>query len=435
MSVSKVQDCHRAWLVIVTTLLLSSRLYAQGQEAQARLNLGKTFVDTAIGISVEDLQAGVSILNTLREQREQFCENEKTHNHRSSDDTMAGYCGWHHAVPTQLRKELPRSGYDEITDVYSPPYPPYNLNRLQSGLAMQSFVPIGSVKGGSDSLKRWNVLADTGELFNCHDPAEIPNDPANRLPDDVAGRDSGSSGFRVVAWLRSDQQRAASSTQACLALVRNPPKQRLSFLSVCEILNLNGISGAPERCFPIAASSHSNQWILAGTATYYVLLADNGRPDFAVNLFGYKGNRAAELDTGPSLEVEDVLKAAETAMSHSPLLLTTKIKSNVLGVAAQRTSTVLGDRWNEQVTVRVDVSDTPVTAGGKVTEHNFELEVSTSILVNEQKDPNPTHWHAPNPGQAEAWNEAIRQRLTQEISHLCPQPGRKDDFTVICKSP
>jgi hypothetical protein len=434
MNPSKFFGWLHVRLITLATFMLSSTLCGYGQETQSKLSLGETLVDTPLRISVEDLQRGLKALNDLRQEREQFCKKEKNEKPQTTDPIIGGFCSWHQAVPQELRKELPISGYDQISDILWPPYSSYNLNRLQEGLDLQSLVPIDSVKDGRNTLRKWNLLADTGELFNCHDPVAIPNDPANKVPDNVASYNSGS-GFRLASSHLPSQQRFAPTTRACLAVVRNTPKQLLHFLTVCEVLNISEVSGAPERCFPIAASSKSDVWILATTALYYVQLADNGKPDFTVNLFRYKGNRAAELDSGASLHMEDVLKAAEIAMSGPPLMLTTTIKSNVLGVAARRGSPVLGRPWNEQVTVRVDVSDIPIQGNGGVTGHNFELEVSTSILVNEQKDPDPSHWHAPTPAQAQAWNDVIRQRLSQEISHLCPHAGRKDDFTVVCKNP
>jgi hypothetical protein len=68
---------------------------------------------------------------------------------------------------------------------------------VQDGLYLQSFVPVESAKDGVDTFKRWSGLANTGELFDCHDPDQILNDPANRVPDNVASYNR--IGFRLGA--------------------------------------------------------------------------------------------------------------------------------------------------------------------------------------------------------------------------------------------
>jgi hypothetical protein len=63
---------------------------------------------------------------------------------------------------------------------------------------------------------------------------------------------------------------------------------------------------------------------------------------------------------------------------------------------------------------------------------DYDLEVSTTILVNQQKDSDPKHWHQPDPAQTQVWTDAIKQRLREELSHLCASPRQPDDFKLVC---
>jgi hypothetical protein len=170
-------------------------------------------------------------------------------------------------------------------------------------------------------------------------------------------------------------------------------------------------------------------WVLGEVGSCYVLLADLGRPDFTVNLFRYRVERLAVFQATSSTRPDAVLFAAQRALQASPLSLQTRTKIGVLGISPRRTSTVLGNRWNEEVTVRIDVSESEGPLDPKV--HDFSFEVSTSIAVNEQKDKD--HWHQPSPAQTKTWSDAVRIQLLNELTRLCVHPSSQDNFTIVCQ--
>jgi len=389
--------------------VLLGKLCASGQVAGAGVSIGETFVDTSFDITLEKLQLTERVLNDLRQEQHRFCQ---------KNNMKESYCVWIHSMPPEFG-----DGVDNIQFLYSPPYHAYDLGRIKSVFVMRTLVPVQSVSDGSSTLHKWNQMADAGDLFGCYDPVLI-----ERVP-----RTTNGATLRPTS---TRQEKGADVTPAkCLVIVRNHPRRPPRVLSICEVVYINGVAGAPESCFPIAASFKSSDWMLADVALVSIIVADNGTPDFLVHLFHSPRVGTAFLKSNTSLQVQDVLKVAEIAMSGPPLLLTTRIKNDVLGVAPRRTSTVLGRPWNEQVTVRIDVTESRETENDQATGHNFTLEVATSILVNEQKDADPSHWHAPSPAQAQSWNDAIRKRLTEEMNNLCPHAMRKDDYTVVCNNP
>jgi hypothetical protein len=250
------------------------------------------------------------------------------------------------------------------------------------------------------------------------------------MPDNMA---SFSSFNRLQLASFRTESPSLGSALSCMAIVNDMPQKELRPLSLCQVIVIDSILGAPAGCILLAASQHSRQWLLANIGSFSVLLADNGKPDFSFNLFYAKGSPALELVASGKTTIEQVLTAADAAIHKDPLRLQTRVTSHVLGVAGRRESPVLAGT-NEEVTVRIDVdSSAKSDSGGQVITRDFTLEVSTSILINEHKDPNLKSWHKPSQEQTRSWSEAIRKRLSEELSSLCPQSTRKDDFTLVCK--
>jgi hypothetical protein len=127
---------HRLRLFTFAMLVFPMTLCSYGQGTRAISSIGETYIDTPIGISIEDLQSALNILNDLRREKETFCPKEKLGKPQNPDQFPGEFCNWHHTVPQELRKEVPKARYDQIAGTFSPPYAPYDLNRLQDGLEL-----------------------------------------------------------------------------------------------------------------------------------------------------------------------------------------------------------------------------------------------------------------------------------------------------------
>lgn len=216
-------------------------------------------------------------------------------------------------------------------------------------------------------------------------------------------------------------------------LVRSPEVNGLRFISVCQVVVINGSPGTANGCVPVAARSAGSTWLLADVGYYQVIIASLGRPDFSFNLFYASGQPLFSLLESRALSSTDVLEAAERAIRSPPLLLRTHLSRYLLGTSPRRESLVIPGGFSEEVTVRIDVNalETHNVAGDLKT--NYILEVSTAILVNRQKDSNNTSWHHPSQEQSEAWTEAVRRKLAEEMGRLCRRPASRDALSVVCE--
>lgn len=409
---------------LLALLALASHDYLCAQIATAQQYIRTSEIGMTTQLVLKDLTDGYRELRSIRD-RTGTCREQ-----RSFDD----FCLGPTPLPETLRKTAPYVTSGSIAAVGAPPYQPYSLTRVQSQLTFASFVPMEQVNGGAEAQKRWSQYADTGELIDCRDTDSLLDDPSQAIPPDVAilsGRPSiqaSSIGFRP-------RLHAPRKALSCLAVVHNVQQEDdLRFLSICQVVVVDRFPGALTGCTPISASASSGQWLLAYTGSFRIVVADNGRPDFRFNVFYSPLSAVAGLATSGTLTASAVLSAAELSIHSSPLSLETVVNSHVLGTSPRRKSKVLSGAWNEEVTVRIDVNTEDARdTNGTVTARYFTLEVSTAVLVNQQKDSNHNHWHQPSPEQTQAWGSAIKVRLTEELRRLCAHASRRDDFTLACK--
>lgn len=327
-------------------------------------------------------------------------------------------------LPPVVGKTAPHYSSSEEILFSNPPYVPYKLTRIQNQLDFAVLVPVEQIVDGYKVFQEWSRRADKGMLFNCL-PADNVRDGPVIFPRDNEALASSLGGLQPVAW--TTQGETHDGALSCLAILNSAGSKDLKFASLCQIFVIDRVPGAPMGCILLEASSDSHKWLLAHVGSFVAVIGDLGRPDFSFNIFYVRGSPAVVLDAPKSMAKELILKAAETALHSPPLALTTKLGRYLLGVSPQRESPVLGDPWNEEVTVRIDVTN---SIEKDITE--FTLEVSTSILVNGHKDANLKSWHKPSEQQTRSWTDAVRKRLNEELIHLCPQYSRRDDFTLIC---
>ncbi len=431
---SRKVSCMRSQLnlsgsprLLLVLLALTSDRYLQAQGGTSQLHMEAAPVELTRSISLDDLRNGDAALESLRSQRRAACLKQ--------DTKPNAYCLWAAPLPTALERTAPHAAFDRVSGVWDPPFRSYGIARIQNFTALATFAPVAQVTEGAETLKRWTEYADSGQLIECANADSIPDEP-HRWPDNLALRNSSFPALRAVSMGIAEQDPRPQKASSCLVIVHSlpPPSGDLAFLSLCQVILINGLAGAPADCIPISASSSTGQWALAYTGGFEVLLADNGKPDFLFNLFYSRGSRVAGLHTNGHLQMEDVLGAAELAIRSTPLKLQTRISTYVLGIGPRRHSDVLPGNWNEEVTVRIDVDPTYSTDSttNVVVATDFDLEVSTTILVNQQKDSDPKHWHQPDPTQTQVWTDAIKRRLREELSHLCASPRQPDDFKLVC---
>ena len=410
------------WLFCLILVGSSIALFAQPDSPEHRIP--RINVEMIDHLSLDDLTAGDRALKSMREANRSSCAGRQP--------LSIVPCSWHALIPKVLEKTAPYRELASVSGVYAPAYQPFALSRVQDRLAFASFVPVGETINGDSRLGTLRRYADAGDLINCAAINSISDHPGARVPDNVA------SATRIFgnSWLQESSQgrKGLKESQSCLAVVPSLKQMDVQFLMLCQVLLINGLVGPPTGCVPISASSNSANWLLAYTGLYYVELADNGRPDFRFNLFYSRGSNALSLDSSPTIKTEDLISAAERAIHSKPLSLQTTVTSSVLGISPRRTSPVLLGGWSEDVTIRIDLeSKTTTDAKGKIVSTTSQFEVSTSVLVNRQKDSKPNDWHQPSPEQTKTWSDSIRTRLTEELRHLCSNPQRRDDYSLVCK--
>lgn len=412
-------------LIVFAWMFLVCSWIARAQEQRTPPRLEPLHLEVAAPFSVDDLSVGERDLESLRTSRQAACAD-----HSSNDRLL---CGWHADVSATLRKLTPNKA-SELIGVWDAPYKPFNFSRVQSNLTFLTFVPVDRVIEGRETLARWRQQATGGELTRCA-PSDAPL--GHNLRDDVASFDVRLS--RAVWAPKQPVRPGLTATpvraESCLAVVASVAQpDGLQFLLMCDVSVVGQLAGPPTACIAIAASTTSSDWLLADAGMAYVLYASNGKPDFTYDLFfSIHNDGAVTIDSSRKVTQDAIMKAAARAIRSEPLLLQTALSGRVLGVSPRRASPLLAG-WNEDVTVRVDVDSVEVStrAGGPSTEIHFRLEISTSMLVNRQKSADPNSWHQPSTAQIQTWTDAVRLRLLEELSHLCTNAVRRDDFSLLC---
>jgi hypothetical protein len=411
-----------SWLFYLTTFGSSTALFAQPPTSEHRIQ--RINVEMIDHLSLDDLAAGERALKSLGQANRSSCAGQQP--------GSLVPCNWHVPVPKALQRTAPYREFDSVSGIYDPPYQPFALSLVQDRLAFASFVRLSEAMNGDAVFVNLRRYADTGQLINCVAIDSVSDHPGARIPENIA------SVTRIFAnsWLQGGPQREKipKEGQSCLAVVPSLKQNDVQFQMVCQVLLIHDLAGPPIGCVPVSASTGSGDWLLAHTGMYFVQLADNGKPDFKFNLFYSRGSRVLSLDSSPTIKTEDMLSAAERAIHAKPLSLQTAVTRYILGISPRRTSPVLLGGWNEEVTIRIDLeSQTTTDTTGKTVNTTSQFEVSTSVLVNRQKDSKPTDWHQPSPEQTKAWSDSIRMRLTEELRHLCLNPQRRDDYSLTCK--
>jgi hypothetical protein len=294
-----------------------------------------------------------------------------------------------------------------------------------------ALAPEKQVDGGAKILDLWTKYAASGRLLNCVNADEVPEfNPygSQRNPNEV--RRARSSHLILASYDSNKLMAGEEAPTNCIIIVRNTRDTDLEFLLACQLISVGGIDGAPEHCISIAASDkHRNRWLLAVVGSLDLYMDDLGTPDFRFNLFAYDRAKFMSVTSGPSLTFGAVLSAVQEALRMPPVNMETRITTIVRGTAAQRTSRILKD-FNEKGTVTVEVVEhrEPNVAVG-----HFEIEVATSIVVNEQKDPISLHWHLLTQAQTKMWADAVRKNLASQVATLCQHPRQLDDFSISCE--
>jgi hypothetical protein len=386
-----------------------------------------------VDLDLNKLNGISSTLHALREDEEEYCTTAKNRWDSERNHTLPFFiCSWHRPVPTVLQNVLTVGIPDEIGDVHAPPYKPFSLQRRQLDTTMKSLASVEEVESGTTTFRQWNEDAADGRLFNCIDP-DSANTELRPIPDNMA-RFSHQPWLTPAAFTRNTVQRSLKKAQSCLVVVRNEGEQGITFLALCQVITVGRQIGAPEECMVIAADAKSQHWIMAETASYYILLAMNGRPDFTYNIFYQVKPTDASVHSGLLLRSEDLSRAIEKALSSPPLNMQTSSNGYVIGIIDEQSSKVMPGHPFETVTVTVFIKDDPVYEDRKIISHDYGLTVSTTVLLNTQNTDNPYNYHPASFSQNKIWADAVRARLQQEILVLCPHANRRDDFALTCSN-
>jgi hypothetical protein len=417
----------RAWIFIVLFSTLVCFAQAQGRKngSARRMNY-----DFPVNLNLEDLNGASSTLQLFRKDREKYCSIEQGKLGKSNVPLSFIGCSWHRPIPKSLERVSSSGISGEISVIEPTPYTPLKLSRKQDSLFLKSLVPIDQVADGTQLLKSWKDEADEGELFDCVDP-DFANSEMKLVPQNIAD-DAFHRGITTVSINKLIDDRHSETAKTCLVIVRNNANEDNTYLGLCQVLKVGQHIGAPEQCFPIAATLQSRSWILAITGSYYALLAMNGQPDFSYNIFQKTAATDTHLQSGPTMGLSDLSRAIEKALSSPPLSMQTSSTPYIIGVIDGKPSKVIPGHPFETVTVTIFIKDNPDYKGSRIMSHNFDLTVSTTVLVNAQNTDNPYDLHSVSLSQNKIWVDAVRSRLQQEIFAICPHPNRKDDFSVVC---
>ena len=415
------------WFALLLALLfIGALLRAQVPSAQQASH--GSIIDNPVTMSLLDLRSVGQTLKNLRANEVQECQKQEIEHSNPRDPLFV--CNWHQPFPADLRDATPETPAHEISGIEGSPYSAYELQRYQTGLLISSLVSTADVKDGENTFSIWRHLADSGGRTSCVDVDQVFNDPQTRPPDNVARARSSS---LIRASFSTQRALSKNANTNCLVVVRNTIVENLEVFSACDLVTLDGISGAPEHCTPIAASSSQNEhWIRAIVGMYRIELASNGTPDFTFNLFAYSAAPQTAILSSSGITLDAVHNAVKDALRAAPLAMLTHDASIVRAVAPQRTSPVLGKEWNEKATVIVEIESHEESGQGKNAKVSYDIAVATSILLNEQKDPNPEHWHQPTEAQTNEWTEAIRKNLVAQFKKLCHTFDTKDEYTINC---
>ncbi len=188
-----------------------------------------------------------------------------------------------------------------------------------------------------------------------------------------------------------------------------------NFLALCNVHRVNTVIGGPEHCTIMAGQLHAEIWIRAQIKERHCAMAPPpGTLVDGPSLFKLTGGATRQITNKVTDAIFKTLQSEPLRFSVSSEMQNENRK--VIATATHRISPVLGRKWREQVSVRVDIFQSHSQIS-----KDLIIKFSLFLWISQYNTDQKEFWHPPEERQELEYIAHIKKILSTQLKLICEQ--------------